>query len=47
VGKSGVKTAQFRWPASVEAAGTGAAASDAGGQILGTGPQEPQPQPPR
>ena len=45
VGKSGIKTAQFRWPASVEAQGTGAAASDAGGQILGTGPQEPQPQP--
>jgi hypothetical protein len=42
VGKSGVRTATFRWPASVETQGTGAAASDAGGQILGTGPQEPQ-----
>ena len=40
VGKSGVKTANFRWPASVE--NIGAAASEAGGQILGTGPQEPQ-----
>ena len=38
VGRSGVKTAQFRWPASVEA--TGAAGAEAGGQILGTGPQE-------
>lgn len=38
VGK-GLRTAQFRWPASVEA--TGAAAGEAaGGQILGTGPQE-------
>jgi hypothetical protein len=38
VGK-GLRTAQFRWPASVEAVG----AADAGassGQILGTGPQE-------
>ena len=40
VGKSGVRTANFRWPASVEqqVAGT----PDSGGQILGTGPQEPQ-----
>ena len=39
VGKTGLKTAQFRWPASVE--GVGAADADAaGGQILGTGPQE-------
>jgi hypothetical protein len=38
VGKSGMKTAQFRWPASVEA--VGAADAAAGGQILGTGPQE-------
>ena len=37
----GLRTAQFRWPASVEA--MGAAAADAGGgQILGTGPQEPR-----
>lgn len=36
---SGLRTTQFRWPASVE--GTGAPAADAsGGQILGTGPQE-------
>lgn len=40
-GKSGLRTAHFRWPASVE--GVGAAdAEAAGGQILGTGPQEPQ-----
>jgi hypothetical protein len=38
VGKSGLRTAQFRWPASVEA--VGAADAEAGGQILGTGPQE-------
>jgi len=38
---SGLRTAQFRWPASVEA--TGAADAEAsGGQILGTGPQEPR-----
>ena len=42
IGKSGVRTAQFRWPASVEQQAVGAAAGDAGGQILGTGPQEPQ-----
>ena len=42
VGKSGVRTAQFRWPASIEQQGTGAAAAESGGQILGTGPQEPQ-----
>jgi len=42
VGKSGMRTATFRWPASVETQGTGTAASEAGGQILGTGPQEPQ-----
>ena len=42
VGKSGAKTAQFRWPASVEETAIGANASDGGGQILGTGPQEPQ-----
>jgi hypothetical protein len=42
VGKSGLRTAQFRWPASVEQQGVGAAAAEAGGQILGTGPQEPQ-----
>jgi hypothetical protein len=41
VGK-GLRTAQFRWPASVEQAGVGSAASEAGGQILGTGPEEPQ-----
>jgi len=44
VGKSGVRTAQFRWPASVETEGVGAAGAEAGGQILGTGPQEPQQQ---
>jgi hypothetical protein len=41
VGKSGVKTAYFRWPASVEQA-VGATDTDAGGEILGTGPQEPK-----
>jgi len=36
---SGLRTTQFRWPASVE--GVGAAdVEGAGGQILGTGPQE-------
>ena len=44
VGKSGVRTANFRWPASVEQQAVGAAGADAGGQILGTGPQEPQQQ---
>lgn len=44
VGKSGVRTAHFRWPASVEGAVGASAAADAGGQILGTGPQEPQEQ---
>jgi len=39
VGK-GLKTTQFRWPASADA--VGAADAEAGGQILGTGPQEPQ-----
>lgn len=35
----GLRTTQFRWPARVE--GVGAAdAEAAGGQILGTGPQE-------
>ena len=42
VGKAGVRTAQFRWPASVEQAPVGSVESEAGGQILGTGPQEPQ-----
>ena len=42
VGKSGVRTANFRWPASVEGPAVGAADSEAGGQILGTGPQEAQ-----
>jgi hypothetical protein len=42
VGKSGLRTAQFRWPASVEQQGVGTAGADAGGQILGTGPQEPR-----
>jgi hypothetical protein len=41
VGKSGLRTAHFRWPASVEAIGTADAAAGEG-QILGTGPQEPQ-----
>ena len=36
----GLRTAQFRWPASVEQSGVGAADAEAGGQILGTGPQE-------
>jgi hypothetical protein len=40
-GKSGLRTAHFRWPASVESIGA-ADAEAAGGQILGTGPQEPQ-----
>jgi hypothetical protein len=34
--KSGVRTVQFRWPASVEES------ADAGERILGTGPQESQ-----
>ena len=43
VGGKGMRTAQFRWPASVERAGVGASdAEAAGGSILGTGPQEPQ-----
>jgi hypothetical protein len=42
VGKSGVRTAQFRWPASVEQQAVGAAESGGYGQILGTGPEEPQ-----
>jgi hypothetical protein len=42
VGKSGMRTAQFRWPASVENQGVGSAAAEAGGSILGTGPQEPR-----
>ena len=41
VGK-GMRTAQFRWPASVEQQAVGTAGADAGGSILGTGPQEPQ-----
>src|SRR3954464_13471705 len=40
VGKSGLRTAQFRWPASVEQQGVGSAGADAGGQNLGTGPEE-------
>jgi hypothetical protein len=40
-GKSGLRTAHFRWPASVENVGA-ADAEAAGVQILGTGPQEPQ-----
>jgi len=39
VGKSGMKTAHFRWPAAVESVGS-ANVDAAGGQILGTGPQE-------
>jgi hypothetical protein len=35
----GLRTAQFRWPASVEAVGA-VDAEASGGQILGTGPQE-------
>lgn len=42
VGRSGQRVAHLRWPASVEASATGATAAEAGGQILGTGPQEPQ-----
>ena len=42
VGKSGVRTAHFRWPASVEQAAVGGSVSEAGGQILGTDPEEPQ-----
>ena len=41
VGGSGQRVAHFRWPASVEAAAIGSTTSEAGGQILGTGPQEP------
>ena len=41
-GNSGVRTAQFRWPASVERTAVGASGADASAQILGTGPQEPQ-----
>ena len=44
VAKGGARTAQFRWPASVEAQSVGSAGAEAGGQILGTGPQEPQQQ---
>jgi hypothetical protein len=40
VGKSGVKTAHFRWPASVEQTAVGASGGDSSEQILGTGPQE-------
>lgn len=42
VGNRGVQTAQFRWPASVEGAVGASDGSDSGGQILGTGPQEPR-----
>lgn len=42
IGGKGLRTAQFRWPASVEQQGVGSAGAEAGGQILGTGPQEPQ-----
>ena len=41
VGRSGQRVAHMRWPASVEASATGSTAGEAGGQILGTGPQEP------
>ena len=41
VGK-GLRTAQFRWPASVEQRSVGSADAEAGGSILGTGPQEPR-----
>jgi hypothetical protein len=40
VGKSGTRTAHFRWPASVEQTAVGASGADGGAQILGTGPQE-------
>jgi hypothetical protein len=40
VGKSGVKTAHFRWPASVEQTAVGASGGESSEQILGTGPQE-------
>ena len=42
VGTKGLRTAQFRWPASVEQQGVGAVGAEAGGSILGTGPQEPR-----
>lgn len=42
VARSGARTAQFRWPASVEQNVGAAAGADAGGSILGTGPQEAQ-----
>jgi hypothetical protein len=42
VGKSGVRTAQFRWPASADTTVGANVSVEGGGQILGTGPQEPQ-----
>lgn len=42
VANTGLRTANFRWPASVEAQAAGSASGEASGQILGTGPQEPQ-----
>jgi hypothetical protein len=41
VGRGGQRVAHFRWPASVETGASGPSYSEAGGQILGTGPQEP------
>ena len=40
VGKTGVRTVQFRWPPSVEQSGASTADGEAGGRLLGTGPQE-------
>ena len=40
VGRTGARTVIFRWPASVELATS--TEGEAGGRILGTGPQEPQ-----
>jgi len=42
VGKAGARTANFRWPASVEQQAGGSASGEASGSILGTGPQEAQ-----
>lgn len=36
----GLRTAQFRWPASVESTVGASGTTEAGGAILGTGPQE-------
>ena len=40
VGKTGIRTVQFRWLPSVEQSGASTAEGEAGGRVLGTGPQE-------